>query len=87
MENHTGIDFQTITARLTDGTRLLTRVLSFEVADEADVLLHPLEGSQLHGIIDHLHWVLQHLGGSVTGITGSDTNFCLSSSQEHVTSV
>lgn len=70
------------TPGLIDETRLLTRVFSFEVADEADVFLHPLEGSQLHGIIDHFHWVLQHLGGSVTGITVSEANFCLSSSQK-----
>lgn len=43
----------------------LTRVLSFEVANEADVFLHPLKSSQLHGVIDHLHWVLQHLGGDI----------------------
>lgn len=75
------------TPGLINETHLLTRVLSFEVANEADVFLHPLEGSQLHGIIDHLHWVLQHLGGSVTGITVSYTNFCLSSSHKHVISV
>lgn len=39
----------------------LTRVLSLEVSNEADVLLHPLKGSQLHGVVDHFHWVLQHL--------------------------
>jgi len=39
----------------------LTRIFSLEVANEADVLLHPLEGSQLHGVVEHLHRVLQHL--------------------------
>lgn len=48
---------------LLNETHLLTGVLSFEVANETDVFLHPLEGPQLHGIIDHFHWVLQHLWG------------------------
>lgn len=39
----------------------LTGVLSSEVADEADVLLHPLEGPQLHGVVDDLHRILQNL--------------------------
>lgn len=47
---------------LINETRLLTRVLSLEVANQTDVFLHSLEGSQLHGIVDHFYGVLQHLG-------------------------
>lgn len=46
----------------------LTWILSFEVANEADVFLHPLKGSQLHGVIDNFHWVLQHLGGDIIAL-------------------
>lgn len=44
----------------------LTGILSLEVANEAYVLLHPLKGSQLHGVVDDFHRVLQHLGEEVT---------------------
>lgn len=44
----------------------LTWIFSFEITNEADVFLHPLKGSHLHGIIDHLYWVLQHLRSSIT---------------------
>lgn len=38
---------------------LTLRVFALEVTDEADLLLHPIKGSQLQSISYHLHWFLQ----------------------------
>lgn len=40
---------------------LTLRVLALEVTDEADVFLHPIKGSQLQSISNHLHRLLQQL--------------------------
>lgn len=41
---------------------LTIRVLALEVANEANIFLHPVKGSQLQSISYHLHGLLQQLG-------------------------
>lgn len=48
---------------------LTIRVLILEVADEADVFLHPVKGPQLQSIPYHLHRLLQQLGTDETFVT------------------